>query len=92
MPIRSVEVICMPCAKCQDVETKIKNAIKNIEFINHAKIIYEFKFTPQLRDLANYSLNPSQTPAILINGRVEFAGRLDWNLIGRRLDAVQRSD
>jgi hypothetical protein len=64
--------------------------IKNIEAMLKTKIVYELKLTRSLRDITNYSLNPSQTPALLINGQVEFAGKIDFILLRRKLEAEVR--
>lgn len=90
MPINSIEVICLPCPKCQNLEVKIRDMIKNIEAMLKTKIVYELKLTRTLRDMTNYSLNPSQTPALLINGQVEFAGKIDFIILRRKLEAEVR--
>ncbi|HAJ56423.1 MAG TPA: hypothetical protein DCL35_01490 [Candidatus Omnitrophica bacterium] len=91
MPIKTVEMICLPCNKCEGVEVKVREMIRNIEMINRIKILFEFKHTKTLQDITRYSLNPSQTPAILINGNVECAGKVDFILFKRRLEAIQKS-
>lgn len=91
MPVRSIEVICIPCNECNGLETKIREAIKRIEITYKLKILFEFKTTPHLRDIARYSLNPSQVPVILVNDKVEFAGKIEPVLLGRRLEAIHRS-
>ncbi|MFH0876969.1 MAG: thioredoxin family protein [Candidatus Omnitrophota bacterium] len=91
MPIRSIEVICRPCPKCKSLTEEIQQAIKQIEKIRKTTIIYEFKHTIDLRDITKYSLNPSQIPAILINGLVEFAGRVDPTLLKNRLERIHFS-
>ena len=90
MPINSIEIICLPCPKCEKLEAKIHEMIKNIEAILKTKIVYELKLTRSLKDITVHSLNPSQTPAILINGQVEFAGRVDFILLRRKLEAEVR--
>jgi len=91
MPIQSVEIICIPCSKCANLEQKIRDIVKTIAITNKAKIVFEVKTTIKLTNLSNYSLNSSQTPAILINGNVEIAGRVDLILLKRRLTAIQGS-
>ena len=91
MAIKSVEVICLPCPKCAGLEMKIKEMVKSIGMINKIAINFEYKQTTSLRDISKYSLNPSQTPAILINGVVEFAGKLDMILVRRGLEAIHKS-
>jgi hypothetical protein len=91
MSIKSIEVICLPCQKCAGLEAKIREMIKSIEMINKVKIPFEFKHTTKLLTVSQYSLNPSQTPAIIINGIVEFAGRFDGILMRRRLEALHKA-
>ena len=91
MAIKTIEVICLPCQKCAGLEMKIREMIKSIEMVNKVKIPFEFKHTTTLLTIAQYSLNPSQTPIVIINGIVEFAGRLDLVLLRRRLEAIHKA-
>lgn len=91
MPIQSIEVICLPCPKCETLEPKIRGVIKSIEAINKVKIPFEFKRTTSLRDISKYSLSPAQTPVILVNGNVEFAGRFDLILVRSRLESIHKT-
>jgi hypothetical protein len=43
-----------------------------------------------LRDIATYSLNPSQTPALIINGNVEMAGRIERLTLKSKLEALNK--
>jgi glutaredoxin len=74
MSIKSIEVICIPCAKCERMKKMIIEEIKAIEVHNRVKIAYDFKHTANLRDMAKYSVNASQTPIVVINGQVELCG------------------
>ncbi len=91
MPIKKIEMICLPCKKCEGIEARIRDLIKAIEMANRIKIPFEFVHTKSLKDIGNYSLNAAQTPALLINGVVEFAGRIDVLLLRRRLEAIHKS-
>ncbi len=91
MPIQSIEIICVPCLKCDGLEQKIRGMVDNIGVLSKIKISYEFKHTKKLDTISQYALTPSQTPAILINGQVEMAGRIDPMLLRKRLEAIQRS-
>jgi hypothetical protein len=91
VPIRSIEIICPVCPKCENLENRIREIIKNIEAMNKIKIPYELRVTRNMQEISKYSLNPSQTPAILINGNVEFAGRFEFMLLKKKLEATQRS-
>lgn len=91
MPIKSIEVICLPCPKCETLEQKIRGVVKSIEAVHKIQIPFEFKHTKTLRDIANYSLSPAQAPVIIVNGNVEFAGRFDLILARNRLESIHRS-
>lgn len=85
MPIRTIEIICIPCEKCERAKKLIAETIKSIEIQNKVKIPYEFKHNPSLRALADYSINAAQAPAIVINGNVELSGRFDTVALKNRL-------
>lgn len=90
MPIKSIEIICRPCHKCEQLKNKIPELIKAIEIQNKTKIFYEFKHTPDLREISRYSLNPSQTPPVIINGNVELAGTIDTSVVKMKLESLNR--
>ena len=91
MAIKSIEIICRPCPKCEQLQIKIHEAIKGIELQYKIKIIYEFKHNPHLADLSKYALNPSQTPAVIINGNVEVAGRIEPGILKMKLHSIHCS-
>jgi len=88
MPIKTIEIICMSCPKCEQLKAKIKEAVEAIEVKNRAKITYEFKLTTDLRRISNYSLNPSQLPAVIINGNLEFCGQIDASALRTKLGSI----
>jgi hypothetical protein len=90
MPIKSIEIICIPCDKCEKLKANITEIIHRIELQNKVKIPYEFKHTPHLRDITNYSLNPSQTPALIINGNVEMAGTIERLALKSKLESLNK--
>ena len=90
MPIKSIEIICRPCFKCDQLKTKIPELIKAMEVQNKTKIFYEFKHTPDIRAISKYSLNPSQTPAVIINGNAELAGKIEIGVIKKKLESIHR--
>ena len=90
MPIRTIEIICIPCEKCEWAKRVIQEVIKGLELQNKTKIIYEFKHTIKIADITKYSLNPSQAPAILVNGNVEYAGRVEPLALKKRLETLHR--
>jgi len=92
MAIRTIEIICIPCPKCDRVKQMIAAAIKQIELQNRIKLTYELKHTPNLSNLANYSVNASQTPAVVINGRLELAGMIEQPALIKKLETIHRGD
>jgi len=90
MAIRTIEVICNPCIRCEKVIKNIQKLIKAMELQKGIKIPYEFKHTPHIRDISKYSLNASQTPAIIINGNAELAGHFEPTNIKTKLEQIFR--
>lgn len=90
MAIRSIEIICIPCHKCETLKNRITELIKNMELKNKSKIYYEFRHTPHLRDISRYSVNPSQTPALIINGNLELAGNIEPPQLKMKLESLNR--
>ena len=90
MPINSIEVICIPCPKCERVKRMITEIIQAIETQNKTKIFYDFRHTPNLQEISKYSLNPSQTPAIIINGHAELAGQVEQLVLKNKLEALHK--
>jgi len=92
MAIKNIELICIPCAKCDNLEKVIRDAIASIEIKYRIKIPYGFKHTKTLQNLSDYSVNASQTPAVLINGRVEFAGAVNVTALRTKLESIHKGD
>lgn len=90
MALRSIEIICAPCVKCADAERRIKQAIKGLELMNKAKYAYDFKKTADLRRISQYSAGVI-TPLIIINGTLEFSGKLPaLEIIRNKLESIIR--
>lgn len=91
MSINSIEIMCIPCSKCEQMKKLITDSIKQIETQNRIKITYDLKHTPHLRDATQHSVNPSQAPIVLINGGVEISGLATKDLVDKKLLAIHRS-
>jgi len=91
MAIRSIEIVCIPCQKCDRVKRMITDIIHMLEMENKTKIIYSFTHTPHLRDVSKYGVNPSQAPIVLINGQVEISGIVEQKIIKGKLTALYKS-
>ncbi len=85
MPIKTIEIICLPCPKCDQAKKIIEETIHEIEEQNKIKVIYEFRHTPNLQEANKYSVNIAKMPIIVINGRVELAGQLTPETIRSKL-------
>lgn len=90
MSINTVEIMCVPCSKCEQMKKLITDAVKQIETQNKIIITYEFKHTPHLKAASQYSVNPSQAPIVIVNGNVEFSGAANKDLIEKKILAVHR--
>jgi len=90
MPIKKIEVICLPCHRCEFVINKIRNEIRSLEYEYKIKIKYEFIHNTNLKHMQRYSVNASQTPVVLINDSVEFAGRIEATSIRPKLEFIQK--
>jgi len=90
MAIKSIEVICLPCPRCDQLKIKIVEIMKAIEQKNNIKIPYEFKHTPDLASVDRYSVSPSQAPIIVINGAVEFTGYTQLPALRLKLESLMK--
>ncbi len=90
MAIKKIEVICLPCPRCEFIIKKIKEAIRGLEYEYKIPIKYEFVHTTNLKTMVRYSVNASQTPIVLVNDSVEFAGRIEATAIRPKLDSIHK--
>jgi len=88
--IQSIEIICTPCPKCDQLKKKIIEIMKNMELQNKIKINYEFKHTTNLSEISKYSLNPSQLPAVIVNGNLEFSGQAEAMALRAKLESIHK--
>jgi hypothetical protein len=86
MAVFKIEIICRKCSKCEFIELKLREAIKQLEYQYKINIPCEFKLNENIRDIDRYAINASQKPVVLINGNVEFAGRIQTRFIKFKLD------
>jgi hypothetical protein len=88
MAIRTIEVVCKPCPKCHGIEAQIKNLVNSIGKTKGINIVYSFTHTTDLKGMADLGMNPGVTPVIRINGQVELAGKIDLDVMRKRLEAI----
>ena len=89
--IRTIEVICIPCQKCKILKEAIEFAKKTIERKYKITLNYEIKFTPNLKDVAKYSVNAAQAPIMVVNGNVELCGQVRRDAVVAKLDYLHKS-
>jgi len=88
MAVFNIEIICRRCSKCEFIELKLCEAIRQLEYKYQTKIDYELKLNEDLREMNKFALNASQRPVVLVNGNVEFAGRIQTRFIKTKLDSI----
>jgi hypothetical protein len=89
--IKSVEIICKPCDKCEALEQKIRNAIKVIEIKNRIKIKYDLKRNKDMFAAEKYGYGTKDLPLTLINDHVVFDGHVKGeDFIRFSLEAINR--
>ena len=90
MAIQSIEIICTPCLKCDQLKKKIIEIIKNMELQNKIKINYELKHTTNLKDISKFNLNASQLPAVIVNGNLEFSGPAEAMALRAKFESIHK--
>ena len=90
MAIKSIEIICASCPKCDQLKNRIIEIIKTMELQNKIKINYEFKHTTNLSEISKFSLNPSQLPAVIVNGNLEFSGQAEAKALRAKLESIHK--
>lgn len=88
MAIKTVEIICIPCPKCKHLKQVVSDIIKDIGLRNKIKIVYDFQFIANTKNISQYGLGPSQAPVLIINGNVEGAGRIDNIALKNKLNGI----
>jgi hypothetical protein len=76
--LKTVEIICMPCHKCDVMKEKIKSVLTAIGNQNRMRMRCEFIYYNTRKEalvrLSKLGLNIAQLPITLINGQVAFTG------------------
>jgi Thioredoxin domain len=93
MDFGTIEIICKPCNKCRYAEEVLLKAIRLLEHENKTHYHYDIKKTDDLRKGERYSTNIANTPFIIINNVLCFAGRItDVNAVRFTLLSIMRSN
>ncbi len=80
-----IDILVKSYENCEKLESKINLAARllNLEVTVNK--------TSNFTAFSALAINPSQTPVVIINGHVEFAGRTpELDVISRRLAEIQR--
>ncbi|OGX19032.1 MAG: hypothetical protein A3K83_00555 [Omnitrophica WOR_2 bacterium RBG_13_44_8b] len=88
MAVFNIEIICRKCSKCEFIELKLREAIRQLEYKYQTKIDYELKINEDLREMNKFALSASQRPVVVVNGNVEFAGRIMTRFLKSKLDSI----
>ena len=91
MPIQTVEILSRRGQSVDRLLDEIRQLIKTMELTHKVKITPEYTMSTDLTRMDKYSLNPSQLPAVIINGQVECTGsKSDRKILKIRLEAIHR--
>jgi len=89
--IKTVEIICKPCRKCELLEQRMRNIIQCMETQKRIKIKYQFNRNENILDAAKYGYAINQLPLVLINGNIEFVGFVkEESLLRIKLEAINK--
>ena len=95
--VKKVEIICIPCHKCDILKERIEIVIHCLEFKYSTKMKYEFIHRKERKEviaaLAHYGYTINQLPITLINGEIAFIGHVKGeNVIRWKLEEILRTD
>ena len=80
-----IDILVKPNQNCDHLESKIALAAKMLN------IPVQIKQSSNFAAFSGYAINPSQTPIVIMNGNVEFAGQVpELDVLTRRLSEIQR--
>jgi len=89
--IKTIEIICKPCHKCELLKERIHNIIQYMELQKRIKIRYEFNHNTNVLDASKYGYAINQLPLVIINGNIEFVGHVkEEYLIRIKLEEINR--
>ncbi len=93
--IKKIEIICLPCHKCELLQERIYTITRCLEFKYNTKIRFEFihyQFKREiLMQLMRYGFAFNQMPITLINGEVVFIGHVKGeNVVRWKLEEIMK--
>lgn len=85
MAVLKIDILTRPDQDCRLLESRLKLAVALM------KLPAEIKRTSNFAAFTGCAINPSQVPAVIINGNVEFAGDVpDLEMIRHRLEEIRQ--
>jgi hypothetical protein len=93
--IKKVEIICIPCHKCEILKERIETITQCLEFKYNMRIKYELIHCENKKEviaaLARYGYSINQLPITLINGEIAFIGHVKGeNVIRWKLEEIMK--
>lgn len=80
----NIDILCLPCIKCRNLKNNIERALRISEAEATIRHIVDFS------EFTKHSVNVSQAPILVIEGRVEFAGRVPpIDLLSKRISEIK---
>lgn len=95
--IRTIEIVCLPCHKCEILIERIETIIRCLEFKYGTRIKCAFAHIDSKKEivaaLARYGYAINQLPITLINGEIAFIGHVKGeNVIRWKLEEILRAE
>jgi len=76
--LKKIEIVCIPCHKCEVIKEKIQIILKHIEGTlkvrTHCELIYYTNRKEAMEAVIRSGYAINELPVILINGAVAFTG------------------
>lgn len=80
----SVNILCPTCVKCDNLKKTVERAL----MITGAEAT--IRHVTNFSEFSRYSVNVSQTPILVINDKVEFAGQVPpVDILCRRISEIR---
>ena len=94
--IKKVEIICMPCHKCDKLIKVIENILQVLRRKYNIPIKCEIKHYQSkvevIQGMNKFNFNAGQLPITLINGTLAFAGQVEGeNVVRMKFEEIMRS-
>jgi hypothetical protein len=93
--IKKIEIICLPCHKCEILAKKVGNILEVLRRKYKIPIKCEIKHINNKAEvtqgMSRYGFNTGQLPIVLINDALAFAGQIESdNVIRMKFEDVMK--